>query len=439
MSRRRRIARQLAAQLLAGVWTRRRLFFRAKTYLGSKASVSLRRLIDDAMRATASAYPPDPNRLAKALVTSGAFPSAARRALRSTAPIKVVLGAPAFVPAPALAELSVPKICATGDLAAWLEVSVEELEWFADTRQGQSRSTTEALRHYRYVFTPKRDGALRLLEAPKLRLKDIQRRILRDILDHVPVHRSVHGFVRGRSCISGAQIHSGEFMVVRLDLRRFFPSIPAGRVRGIFRSIGYPSEVAHLLSRLCTTAPPREVLDAIPDWAERQAYAVPHLAQGAPTSPSLANLCAWRLDQRLSGLALRRKANYSRYADDLCFSGDRAFAQHLKGMLPLAAAIVRDEGFALNVDKTRLMRSSTAQVVTGVVVNEGVNVSGRAFDRLKAILENCRRSANPEDQNRDHHGNFRAHLEGRIAWVEQLNPRRGGKLRSMFDQIRWVG
>jgi hypothetical protein len=160
------------------------------------------------------------------------------------------------------------------------------------------------------------------------------------------------------------------------------------------------------------------------------------LPQGAPTSPALANLAAWHLDARLLGLARSFGASYTRYADDLAFSGDEAFARRVKSLLAAVEHIVRDEGFVLNAPKTRVMRRSGCQRVTGIVVNDHINVSRTVFDVLKATLHNCIKSG-PALENRTGLSDFRAHLNGRITWVENVNPVRAERLRRMFDMIEW--
>ncbi|HWA20785.1 MAG TPA: reverse transcriptase family protein [Caulobacterales bacterium] len=433
------IARELAAFLLSGAWTKRRLQARAKQYLGKGAPRALTQLIDDALAAVTAPYPPAPDYLARTLMESRSFDIAARRLLRTNQPLKVLLHSPVFAPVPAFAGLPVPKLERPGDLAAWLGLPIDKIEWLADIRRGHARAATSPLQHYSYTFAPKREGPPRLIESPKPQIKAVQRRILREILDHAPTHPSAHGFVKRRSCISGAQRHAGEHVVVRLDLKRFFPRVQAMRVHGLFRAIGFPWASACLLTGLCTTCTPSAALAAIGDWQVRQEYAAPHLPQGAPTSPALANLCAWRLDQRLSGLARRLGVNYSRYADDLTFSGDHAFARTMSGFLSTVETIVREEGFALNTSKTRVMHASSAQRVTGIVVNKHVNAARTDYDALKAILHNCKTSGDPAAQNRASHPDFKLHLEGRIGWVEQINPHRGLKLRLIFDQINWRG
>lgn len=221
----------------------------------------------------------------------------------------------------------------------------------------------------------------------------------------------------------------------------FFLTTPMRRVHAIFRCLGYPDAVARILTGICSTSTPHGALDATPSAAAvdhelRRRYASAHLPQGAPTSPALANLSVRRLDCRLTGLASRFEARYTRYADDLTFSGDGAFHARANAFLKAVDAIARDEGYTLNAAKTRIMPRHTRQTVTGIVVNDHINIARTDFDALKATLANCARHS-PASQNRDAHPDFRAHLDGRIAWVERLNLRRGEKLRRLFDAIIW--
>jgi hypothetical protein len=105
---------------------------------------------------------------------------------------------------------------------------------------------------------PKRTGGMRLLEAPKPTLKAIQRRVLREILDRVPPHEAAHGFRSGRGILSHARAHAGRTALLRMDVEDFFISIPAGRVHGVFRTLGYPEEAARVLTGLCTSRAPAE-------------------------------------------------------------------------------------------------------------------------------------------------------------------------------------
>jgi hypothetical protein len=355
--------------------------------------------------------------------------------------VPLLLAEPEFAPSARFESLPIPQITTAGDLAAWLGVTVPELDWFADARHQHKRASDTALQHYRYTFIAKSTGLPRLLEAPKPRLKAIQRKILHEILDAVPVHDTAHGFVKGRSVLSAAALHAGEAVVIAADIQNFFPAIAIVRIRALFRALGYPWSVTHLLAGLCTTTTPHDVLGMAKDgktldWHARNALSGPHLPQGAPTSPALANLCAFALDQRLTGLVARFGARYTRYADDLAFSGSPEFAKRSQVFLTAVGEIARDEGFALNAVKTRVMRAAMRQQVTGIVVNTHSNVRRADYDVLKATLTNCAHRG-PLAENRDGHADFRAHLNGRVNWVETVNPARGAKLRALFDAIAW--
>jgi RNA-directed DNA polymerase len=365
-----------------------------------------------------------------------------RQTARQNALYKIVLAQPRFAPLPRFAGLDVPRLETARDLADWLGLSLEHLDWFADTRRQQGRTLIPDLQHYTYVLARKSHGAPRLIEAPKPQLKAIQTKLLRSILDQVPLHEAAHGFVRGRSCLTGAHLHAGEDTVITADLKDFFPSTPVARVHTQFRQLGYPGPVARLLTGLCTTMTPPAIFDRLPAdqrpaWLAVKLFGAPHLPQGALTSPALANLAACGLDIRLSGLARACHARYTRYADDLAFSGDVAFGRRAKRLIAIVTDIAADEGYAVHPHKVRVMHRDGRQQVTGVVVNAHTNAARHDFDTLKAVLHNCARSG-PQSQNRDKHADFRAHLSGRVGWVEHLNPARGVKLRRMFEQIVWT-
>jgi RNA-directed DNA polymerase len=335
----------------------------------------------------------------------------------------------------------VARIPSTPSLAATLELSDGQLAWLADIRSLERTVGAERLRNYRYAAVPRRSGLPRVIEAPKMRLKEVQRWILRAILDHVPVHDCAQGFARRRSVIDHARVHSGHRVLLRLDLADFFASVSAGRVFGIFQSAGYEAPVAHVLTGLTTNVVPQHVWNHVHAASSApvpatfhlgRALATPHLPQGAPTSPALANLAAFRLDRRLAGLAASAGLRYSRYADDLAFSGAR-LARGGADLEALVATIVRDEGFALNADKSVLRTAAARQSVCGVVVNARPNIARGEYDWLKAILHNAARHG-PASQGA---AADRAHLEGRVAWVASLNPRRGEKLKRRLAQIDW--
>lgn len=348
-------------------------------------------------------------------------------------------------PVAAVKNWKIPAIDSAGALAAWLQLTPGELEWFADLRGQEYRRNIPRLRHYHYRILLKLSGRVRLIEAPKARLKQLQRQILSQILEKVPAHPVVHGFVKNRSIKTFIAPHVGHRVVLRMDLQDFFPCLIGARVQALFRIMGYPESVANLLGGICTNATPHEVwrtqtsaFEVNPiQLREAQAlYSRVHLPQGAPTSPALANLCAHRMDCRLAGLAKSVDAHYTRYADDLAFSGGEGFERCVERFSIHVAAIAAEEGFVVHHRKTRIMRQGVRQHLAGLVANRRVNVRRTDFDRLKAMLTNCIRLG-PTSQNRDRHPHFRAHLEGRVGFVEMINPDKGERLRRLFDQIQW--
>lgn len=322
-----------------------------------------------------------------------------------------------------------PEITTLGDLADTLRLHPDDLGWLISR-------TPE---HYRHAWRTKpKSGRFRFIESPKVLLKFAQRQVLRKILHAIPPHEAARGFRTGCSIRDFVGPHVAKTLLVRFDLEDFFPSITAARVMSIFLTAGYPESVARALTRLTTHAAPASVLDEKDlAWPERRRLATPHLPQGAPTSPALANLSAFRLDCRLAGLAKAVGADYTRYADDLLFSGGTDFARQARRFEVAVGAILLEEGFRPNHHKTRILRKGHKQHAAGLVLNEKPNIDRREFDRLKAILTNCVRHG-PASQNRENHPEFAAHLKGKLAWVGFIHPGKAAKLRAIFERIDWA-
>lgn len=323
----------------------------------------------------------------------------------------------------------IPEITTLHGLADTLHLHSDDLGWLT------SRSRTEHYLH-RWQVKPK-SGRLRLIESPKVLLKFAQRQILRKILHAIPPHEAAMGFMPGRSVRDFVEPHAGKEIMLRFDLEDFFPSITAARVLQIFLTAGYPESIARVLTRLTTHSVPRSILEhkGISRMEDRR-LAAPHLPQGAPTSPTLANLSAFRLDCRLGGLAKAAGANYTRYADDLLFSGGPEFTRQVSRFQGLVGAITIEEGFRLNHRKSRALRQGQRQSAAGLILNEKPNIDRREFDRLKAILTNCVNHG-PATQNRENHSEFCGHLKGKLAWVRFIHPGKEAKLRAIFERIDW--
>ncbi len=198
--------------------------------------------------------------------------------------------------------------------------------------------------HYRAFKIPKRRGGMRRIDAPYPALLECQRWINSNILAKVQISSSAHGFTTGKTILTNAWIHCSKRQLLKMDLKDFFPSIGVPRVIRVFQNLGYPNNVAVYLARLCC------LNDSLP--------------QGAATSPALSNIIAGQLDARLAGLAQKEDLRYSRYADDLVFSGHRIHTWFVASV----SRIVEEEGFTVNSEKTQLIRSDRRRIVTGLSV-----------------------------------------------------------------------
>lgn len=430
---RRELSLALAGAFLAGPWTRAGLVV--------SGSVVLRRRADWLpllVRQVLEVYPSPPLDAPRELA-----------AVIATRQVPAGRGRPRSRPVVATRMLRnpwhLPVLHGLEDVGRLLRLSAGELEWFADGRHLARGVAAMPLQHYRVSTRLAPSGAVRVLEAPKPRLKALQRLLLARVLHGVPPHDAAHGFRPGRSVATYAAPHAGQAVVLRMDLEGFFASVSVGRVYGILRTAGYPEPVAHCLAGLFTTVLPRSAWARVPrpaddlleaHWRLGRRLAAPHLPQGAPTSPALANLAAHRLDMRLTALTRSWGGAYTRYADDLAFSGGRSWGRGTSRLIDAVSAIAASEGFRVNERKTAVLPRAGRQVLGGLVVNERPHVGRVEVDRLKAVLHNCVRSG-PSSQNREGVLDFRGHLTGRVAWVAQHDAARGARLRAALDAVDW--
>lgn len=326
-----------------------------------------------------------------------------------------------------LTARGLPVLHTPADLAAALGITVPSLRWLAFHAEVATRI------HYVHFTVPKRSGGTRILSAPHQRLATAQQWVLENLLNQLPVESPAHGFVAGRSILTNARAHVGKAVVVNLDLENFFPSINWKRVRSVFHRVGYSPCVATILALLCTECPREKV-----EYAGRTYYVATGprgLPQGACTSPALSNQVARRLDKRLDGLARKLQLVYTRYADDLTFSGDAEFNEKVGYLMMRVRHLSEEEGFTVNDKKSRVLRQNTAQTVTGLVVNEKPSVSRDELRRLRAILHHAR-AEGLEAQNREGRPNFREWLRGKIAYVQMVRPELGAKMLAEYEALR---
>jgi len=238
-----------------------------------------------------------------------------------------------------------------GELAKRLETSLDELRAVPID--------------YVEAYIPKRSSGSRRLLIPDEELKVVQRKILHRVLAKLSVHPAVTGFENGQSIVHNANRHVGQAVVLKMDIEDFFPSTTAEQITRYFQRVGWNREAAELLTKLTTHE------NGLP--------------QGAPTSPRLSNLVNRRLDTRIAWAANRRRATYTRYADDITVSFPTDNARRVRGMVQFVRHRLKQEGYRNNRKKEIILRSHQQQRVTGLVVNERVNLPRETRRRLRAI------------------------------------------------------
>jgi RNA-directed DNA polymerase len=272
----------------------------------------------------------------------------------------------------------------TAQVAALLKVSPGEINHLVSRLDKQ----------YLHRSRKKPDGTKRTLFVPSDQLKLLQRKIYDHILSKVPLLPCVLGGVKGKSPIENAAIHTNKPVVFKMDIAQCFPSIGPRRVIAIFQSLGFGPEATGLLTKLTT-------------WQNE-------LPQGAPTSNALANLALLRVDQRITSLAEQQGFCYSRWVDDLTFSGPERIVK----FRTLFRRIVEEEGFTTKPDKTKTEFATGRQTVTNFVVNTKVNLSKekRAAIKNEVLMERVSgKELSPS-------------AAGKMHWLRSVNPAVGDRL-----------
>lgn len=271
----------------------------------------------------------------------------------------------------------------------------------------------EKSRFYHSFDIPKRNGDKRLITAPTKDLKRVQRNILNNLLHQFKSHKNCYGFVKNKSIFLNANKHKNEEVIFNTDIRNFFNTITSKRVQRLLETLGFPKDTAYIITELCTFNR--------------------HLPQGAPTSPQISNLICYTLDKRLTGLANKMNIEYSRYADDITFSGSKI----QRSIVNLIDKIIRKEGFKLSRDKTRFLTKANRQVVTGLIVNEKkLSIGRKKYHVLKSIIYNCK-TKSILSQNKHNHPNFKKYLLGKIAVFKKIDIWKWYKLKQQIDSLGW--
>ncbi|MDX2306542.1 MAG: retron St85 family RNA-directed DNA polymerase [Microscillaceae bacterium] len=318
-----------------------------------------------------------------------------------------------------LQSLSLPHVKDLLELSQLIQLSREELLWLCYHRQ------SARIDHYTRFQIPKRKGGFRTISAPKSKMRIAQKWVLENILSKVPVHESAMAFLEGKSIVDNAERHLHKNLLIRLDLKDFFPSIKFPRVKGLFKSFGYSPGMATIFALLCTDA--MRLGASLGDKKYYVALGDRYLPQGSCTSPAISNIICRKLDNRLSKLAQSMGWTYSRYADDLVFSHEDKDAE-LKNILGLTKKIIADENFILNEEKTLVMRPHQRQTVTGIVVNhDELRISRRDLRRFRAFLhqyEQVGQQAMSEKLGK----NAIQYGRGYLAFIQMVNPQQAEKI-----------
>lgn len=258
-------------------------------------------------------------------------------------------------------------------------------------------------KHYRTVQLPKKSGGVRNLAVPDELLKSIQRKITEVLLLPMPVSRYAMAYRDGGSAMRNAQPHIAKPVVLKLDILRFFDSVRYSTVKELaFPQEIYEKNLQILLAMLC--------------------YYQDKLPQGAPSSPAISNIILYEFDERVGQWCRERNISYTRYCDDLTFSG------HLRPgeVIPFVRAELKKRGFLLNEQKTHIQTAGQQQSVTGIVVNEKLNIPAAYRRRVRQELYYCQKYGIPEHLRRINselsEEAYRMQLLGKVNYVLQVAP-----------------
>lgn len=312
-----------------------------------------------------------------------------------------------------LKEKNLPIIQTDKELAQFLLIDYKTLRFLT-----YHRDVVTTDHYYRFTI-PKRSGGVRNIAAPKTFLKTVQRKILDNILIKIPVSPNAHGFLNGKSVISGAKAHSTKpNILINMDLENFFPTITFERVRGLFKYFGYSGYISSLLAMLCTYCERMPVeIKGETKYIKTTDRILP---QGSPASPMITNIICHRMDKRLNGISNKYNFTYTRYADDISFSymGEKN-SINISQFISIIRKIVTEEGFSINKKKTKVLRPNNRQIITGIVINnDEIGVTKKWVKNLRALIYNTKKDISKADTQ------IINEISGRIEWLKSVNASR---------------
>ena len=290
---------------------------------------------------------------------------------------------------------------------------------------------------------PKRRGGFRTLQIPYTGQMRIQRWILDNILIRVTPHQCAHGFIPEKSTKTNAAPHVGKKLIIKMDLKNFFPSIRQDKVFRVFLSLGYTREFALILSHLCTVCYFTTFSYIKREWRRknrpdkaRTIYnptTTRFLPQGGPASPYLSNLAFYEADIDLKKLCDKHEVSYTRYADDLTFStNNQSFAT--SKFISEVFRIVVEHGFGVNKKKTKVLRPNMQQRVCGLVVNSSIHVPRKFHNQIRGMLH---RAETYDFDNSEVLEEYKNKLLGMISYVHGIQAAKSEKYMERFNEIEW--
>lgn len=263
-------------------------------------------------------------------------------------------------------------------------------------------------KYYKIFEIPKKSGGKRTICQPSKKLKGLQSWILVNILNKIQVSPSCKGFRKGSSTLDNAMPHIGANTILNLDLKDFFPTVTAKQVYNVFKTIGYNKLIATVFTNICTYE------NVLP--------------QGSPCSPMLANLSAWTLDLRIQGYVGKRGISYTRYADDLSFSGLNP--SKVVKIIPMIKTIIDNENFVVNHKKTRIASSARAKIVTGLVINEdNIGIGKQKYKDLRAKIHHL---TLPHEQTNE---KLLYHVSGWLSYLNSVDKERLKKAKKFINEL----
>lgn len=304
---------------------------------------------------------------------------------------------------------------------------------------------------YRNFTIKKRSGGNRWISVPCPSLMIIQHWIASEILRQMKPHQAAYAYVNNLTSPikSHVQSHCGAKWILKLDIKDFFGSISEKQVYKVFKNYQYPDLLSFEMARLCTkisrNRKGKKWVNTRKNNVELSSYFSEYigcLPQGAPTSPALSNLVCINMDEELSLLSRNNDANYSRYADDLCFSFYTTNRRNVYMFKKQVCEILWKYGFQENIKKTHIVPPGARKIVTGLIINEHVPTIPREVkDNIKMHLYYAKKFGIPEHcKNKGFRSviGFKNHLEGLINYVTSVNPEQGKKYEKAFLTLPWL-